>query len=196
MSDNATFIQFPPLGSSTSLITVFGDNRVNIQRTIRSIMQLVSLHCTSHSVLTMFQACTYYVGSFWLLPIQFNALLPPATLAASQVSTLLKQISLTTGAEVVFKSMCFEMHGLEHEVRAAVNMVMDLDIIKVCPRSREFDLRLIRFFRRFSTKFGSRLSFPTNIANSSVARKMVKSTRLCRRPTSRSNSRRSTTITS
>jgi hypothetical protein len=41
MSDNATYIRFPPLGSSTSLITVFGDHRVNIQRTIRSIMQLV-----------------------------------------------------------------------------------------------------------------------------------------------------------
>lgn len=43
MSDNATFIQFPPLGSSTSLITVYGDHRVNIQRTVRSIMQLVRL---------------------------------------------------------------------------------------------------------------------------------------------------------
>jgi hypothetical protein len=42
MADNATFIHFPPLGSSTSLITVYGDHRVNIQRTIRSIMQLVS----------------------------------------------------------------------------------------------------------------------------------------------------------
>jgi hypothetical protein len=49
----------------------------------------------------------------------------------SAVTTLLKQISITTGAEVVFKSMCFEMHGLEHEVRAAVSMVMELDIIKV-----------------------------------------------------------------
>jgi len=28
--------------------------------------------------------------------------------------------------------MCFEMHGLEHEVRAAVNLILDLDIIKVC----------------------------------------------------------------
>ena len=48
MNDNATFIQFPPIGSSTSLITVFGDHRVNIQRTIRSVMQLVRylLHCT------------------------------------------------------------------------------------------------------------------------------------------------------
>lgn len=63
--------------------------------------------------------------------MQFNALLPPATLNPSQVGSLLKQISMATGAEVVFKSMCFEMHGLEHEVRAAVNMIMDLDLIKV-----------------------------------------------------------------
>ena len=38
---------------------------------------------------------------------------------------------MNSGAEVVFKSMCFEMHGLEHEVRAAVNMILELDIIKV-----------------------------------------------------------------
>ena len=43
MNDNATFIDFPPIGSSTSLITILGDNKVNIQRTIRSIMQLVRL---------------------------------------------------------------------------------------------------------------------------------------------------------
>lgn len=58
-------------------------------------------------------------------------LLPPTTLNSSQVTTLLKQISLTTGAEVVFKSMCFEMHGLEYEVRSAVNMILELDIVKV-----------------------------------------------------------------
>ena len=27
--------------------------------------------------------------------------------------------------------MCFEMHGLEYEVRAAVNMILELDIVKV-----------------------------------------------------------------
>jgi len=41
MSDNSTFIQFPSLGSSASLLSVFGDSKVNVQRTIRSIMQLV-----------------------------------------------------------------------------------------------------------------------------------------------------------
>lgn len=58
-------------------------------------------------------------------------MLPPASLNATQVTGLTKQISMTTGAEVVFKSMCFEMHGLEHEIRAAVNMILELDIIKV-----------------------------------------------------------------
>jgi len=71
------------------------------------------------------------VGSFWLLPIQFNVLLPPPTLSSAQVATLLKQISLTTGAEVIFKSNCFEIHGLEYEVRAAVSTILDLDIVKV-----------------------------------------------------------------
>jgi len=135
MADNATFIQLPPLGSSTSLITVYGDNRVNIQRTIRSIMQLVSLplHFFFIVIPNPFQACQFYVGSFWLLPVQFNALLPPA-LNTTAINALLQQISMASGAEVVFKSMCFEMHGLEHEVRTAVNMIMELDIIKVCCR--------------------------------------------------------------
>ncbi|KAJ7786065.1 cytoplasmic protein [Mycena metata] len=134
VSDNATFIQFPPLGSSTSLITVYGDHRVNIQRTIRSIMAL---------------ACHYYVGSFWLLPIQFNALLPPATLNASQVTGLLKQISIASGAEVVFKSMCFEMHGLESEVRSAVQKVMELDIIQAFHHEIRFQIELANEHREF-----------------------------------------------
>ncbi|KAH7883897.1 cytoplasmic protein [Phlebopus sp. FC_14] len=134
MSDNATFIQFPPIGSSTSLITVYGDHRVNVQRTIRGIMQL---------------ACQYYVASFWLLPIQFNVLLPPTTLNSSQVTTLLKQISLATGAEVVFKSMCFEMHGLEWEVRAAVSMILELDIVKAFHHEIRFQVELANEHREF-----------------------------------------------
>lgn len=42
MNDNGTFINFPPIGSQASLISVYGDHRVNIERTIRAIMQLVS----------------------------------------------------------------------------------------------------------------------------------------------------------
>jgi hypothetical protein len=66
-----------------------------------------------------------------LLPAQFNVLLPPPTLNATQVTAIIKQVSNATGAEVVFKSMSFEMHGLEHEVRNAVTLIMELDIVKV-----------------------------------------------------------------
>ena len=57
MSDNATFIQFPPIGSSTSLITVYGDHRVNVQRTIRGIMQLVCIF-----ILIMSCSCPYFTS--------------------------------------------------------------------------------------------------------------------------------------
>lgn len=134
MHDNATFIQFPPLGSSASLITVFGDHRVNIQRTIRSIMQL---------------ACQYYVASFWLLPVQFNVLMPSPPLNAGQVAAIIQQISSATGAEVVSKGMCFEVHGLESEVRAAVLMILDLDIVKTYHHEIRFQIELASEHRDF-----------------------------------------------
>ncbi|KAI5119924.1 hypothetical protein M0805_000889 [Coniferiporia weirii] len=134
MNDNATFINFPPIGSATSLITVYGDNKVNIQRTIRSVMQL---------------ACQFYVASLWLLPVQFNVLLPPSTLNPAQMTNVLKQISDSSSAEVVFKSMCFEMHGLEHEVRAAVSMVLDLDAIKAFHHEIRFQIELANEHREF-----------------------------------------------
>ncbi len=42
MNDNATFIRVPCIGSSTNTITIYGDSETNIQRTIRSVMRLVS----------------------------------------------------------------------------------------------------------------------------------------------------------
>ncbi|KAI0768502.1 cytoplasmic protein [Trametes elegans] len=134
MHDNATFIQFPPIGSSTSLITVIGDNRVNVQRTIRSIMQL---------------ACQFYVASLWLLPAQFNVLMPSTSLNPSQVAAILKQVSYASGAEVVFKGMCFEMHGLEQEVRAAVSMLLELDIVKTFHHEIRFQIELANEHREF-----------------------------------------------
>lgn len=38
---------------------------------------------------------------------------------------------MSSGAEVVFKNNCFEMHGLDTQVRAAASMVLELDIVKV-----------------------------------------------------------------
>jgi hypothetical protein len=47
------------------------------------------------------------------------------------MTTILQQISIASGAEVVFKGTCFELHGLEPQVRKAVSMIMELDVVKV-----------------------------------------------------------------
>lgn len=134
MHDNGTFINFPMIGSQASLISVFGDHRVNIERTIRSIMVL---------------ACQFYVSQFWLLPMTFDVFMPPPTINPSQVPAILRLISAATGAEAVFKSNCFEFHGLESEVRTAVQLVLELEIVKAFHHEIRFQIELANEHRDF-----------------------------------------------
>ncbi|GAA5856623.1 hypothetical protein JCM8547_005897 [Rhodosporidiobolus lusitaniae] len=134
MNDNGTFINFPPIGSQASLISVYGDHRVNIERTIRSIMGL---------------ACQFYVASFWLLPVTFDVFMPPPSINPAQIPPVLRHISVTSGAEAVFKSNCFEFHGLEAEVRQAVQLVLELDFVKAFHHEIRFQIELANEHREF-----------------------------------------------
>ncbi|GAA5991657.1 hypothetical protein JCM10908_001077 [Rhodotorula pacifica] len=134
MNDNGTFINFPPIGSQASLISVYGDHRVNIERTIRSVMAL---------------ACQFYVASFWLLPVTFDVFMPPPSINPAQVPPILRHISVTSGAEAVFKSNCFEFHGLESQVRQAVQLVLELDFVKAFHHEIRFQIELANEHREF-----------------------------------------------
>ncbi|KAF8343016.1 uncharacterized protein EI90DRAFT_3031069 [Cantharellus anzutake] len=134
MRDQATYISFPALGSSASLITVFGDSRLTIERTIEAVMAL---------------AAQFYTASFWLLPIHFNVLIPQNTLNPASVSLVLNKLSMASGSEVVFKSNAFEMHGLEHEVIWAVAKVLELDIVRNFHHEIRFQLELSNEHREF-----------------------------------------------
>lgn len=80
-----------------------------------------------------------------------------------------------TGVEAVFKSMCFEMHGLEHEVCAAVNMILELDMIKASIFSLISMSNIDTIsLRHFTMRFVSRLSLRTNIESSSVGKRTEK----------------------
>jgi len=52
----------------------------------------------------------------------------------SQMTPVLKNISNLSGAEIVFKRDCFEVHGLESEVRTGVKLLLDLELINVSRR--------------------------------------------------------------
>jgi len=151
MNDNGTFINFPVVGSQASLISVYGDHRVNIERTIRSIMQM---------------ACQFYVASFWLLPASFDVFMPPPTINPAQVPAILEHISITSGAEAVFKSSCFELHGLESEVRTAVQLVLELDLVKAFHHEIRFQIELANEHREFiSGKKNGKLNKVMKTAN-------------------------------
>ncbi|TIB06755.1 hypothetical protein E3P96_00094 [Wallemia ichthyophaga] len=135
MADNGTFIKFPVIGSQASIIQIFGDNRVSIERTIRSVMQL---------------ACFYYVASVWLLPVTFDVLIPPPSINPSTVPPGdLEKLALESGAEIVLKSNCFEAHGSDASVRDAIARVLDLDIVQGFHHEIRFQVELANEHRDF-----------------------------------------------
>ncbi|EIW69943.1 hypothetical protein TREMEDRAFT_71463 [Tremella mesenterica DSM 1558] len=127
MSDNGTYIQVPSVGTQRSLITVFGDHRNSIERTIRCLMAMT---------------CQYYLASVWLLPVSYDFITSLQPINALQMQPVLKNISQVTGAEVVFKNHCFEIYGLEYQVRSAVLMVLDLDVVKIFQCELRFQIEL------------------------------------------------------
>ncbi|CAO1614561.1 unnamed protein product [Sympodiomycopsis kandeliae] len=134
MIDNGTFIDLPALGGQSTRVSVFGDNRVNIERSIRTMMAL---------------ACQFYVASLWLLPMAYNALASPTTLNATQVTPLLKTVANESGAEIVFKTNSFEIHGVETEVKDAVGMILDMDLVKQFNFEVRFQIELAASEREF-----------------------------------------------
>lgn len=75
--------------------------------------------------------------------------MPHPSIQPSQVPPVLKHISSTTGCEAVFKSNCFELHGTEGEVRQAVGMVLDLEMVRPFHHEIRFQIELANEHREF-----------------------------------------------
>ncbi|KAF9930625.1 hypothetical protein FBU30_000251 [Linnemannia zychae] len=137
MNDNASFIAFPPLGASHPIIFVYGESRVNIERTIRTVMQLSS---------------QFHSGSLNLLsPVRENLtaipLSPPNAL--SPFANIVKLVSQTSGAEVEFRNNGFYIFGNEIQTRIAVQFLTDIDFIKTLHYEVKFSVELANEHREF-----------------------------------------------
>lgn len=130
MTDNGTFVQFPIIGSQASTVTVFGDQRTNIQRTIRSLMGL-----TVH----------YYTASYWLLPMNFM----PPNLIPAQIIPALELISSTTSCEAIYKNNCFEFHGQEPDITKAVSLIAEQDVVRPFGHEIHFQIEMSNEHRDF-----------------------------------------------
>ncbi|KAI8602538.1 hypothetical protein EDD21DRAFT_70891 [Dissophora ornata] len=137
MIDNASFIAFPPLGASHPIIFVYGELRVNVERTIRTVMQLSSqFHSGSISILS---------------PVRENLLAVPLSQpsALSHIANISKLVSQASGAEVEYRSNGFFIFGDEIQTRIAVQFLTDIDVIKTLHYEVKFSVELANEHREF-----------------------------------------------
>ncbi|KAI1319543.1 hypothetical protein EDD11_003813 [Mortierella claussenii] len=137
MIDNASFIAFPLLGASHPIIFVYGESRVNVERTIRTVMQLSS---------------QFHSGSINLLsPLRDSLLAIPmsAQTALSPIANISKLVSQASGAEVEFRTNGFFIFGNEIQTRIAVQFLSDVDFIKTVHCDVKFSVELANEHREF-----------------------------------------------
>ncbi|KAF8941321.1 hypothetical protein BGZ47_007410 [Haplosporangium gracile] len=137
MIDNASFIAFPPLGASHPIIFVYGESRVNVERTIRTVMQLSS---------------QFHSGSINLLsPVRENLTAIPLSPsnALSPIANISKLVSQASGAEVEFRNNGFYIFGNEIQTRIAVQFLTDIDFIKTLHYEVKFSVELANEHREF-----------------------------------------------
>lgn len=134
MLDNSTFIELPLIGSQQSQVTVHGSSRVDVDRTIRMLMQLVS-------------PC--YVATLWLLPGVFDTLGLTSKGDSRALATLLSSASAASGAEVCFHNSCVEICGTDTEVRTALRFLLRQPTIKHYTSEVRFQLELATDHREF-----------------------------------------------
>jgi len=139
MQDNATFIEFPPIGSSNDTIFVYGDERVFVERTIRSIMLL---------------ACSYYKATIKLLhpiPFQQSNVISNQSMSNNkgilqnniqQLNSTLKQLCQITRAEIIFSNQYVKIYGLESAVKNAYRQLMESSLLKTHTQESIFQLEL------------------------------------------------------
>lgn len=134
MLDNSTFLELPVIGSQQGQVTVLGTNRVDVERSIRTLMQLVS---------------PYYTANVWLLPGSYDALGLSSKPDTRVLSSIVTSISAGTNAEIVFQNNHFEISGLDREVRAALRQLMRVPTLKHYTYEFRFQLELATDHREF-----------------------------------------------
>ncbi|WFD06584.1 hypothetical protein MVES1_001937 [Malassezia vespertilionis] len=135
MLNNSTFLEFPVIGSQQNQVVVFGTSRVDVERSIRMLMQLVSPH---------------YSANIWLQPGSYDALgVSTGKPDTHALSAILSSISASSGAEITFQSNNLEISGLDAEVRKALRELMRIPALKHYAHEIRFQLELASDHREF-----------------------------------------------
>lgn len=134
METNGSYVLFPQLGSQRGVIRVQGTEILQVERTVREIMALVSLGSSIEypvSFAELKQAGQFYSASWWLhLPpdaAQSNSMRVPSP---ADTRTMLSDICTNSGADVGFDKFTFSINGSDDAVKAAMMVICQIPFVK------------------------------------------------------------------
>ncbi|KAI8380973.1 uncharacterized protein BYT42DRAFT_604031 [Radiomyces spectabilis] len=142
MTDNGSFIAFPMLGSGSSTVTVYAENRTNVERTLRLINHM---------------ATRIYKASFYVRFESTNdsdsgaTLARPSTASHHQLSQLISWLSQNSNAEVNYNvdSCQLEVFGTQKTVGKVYQLLSDMPSFKLHHQFTVFALELATTQREF-----------------------------------------------
>ncbi|KAI8096890.1 uncharacterized protein BX664DRAFT_257220 [Halteromyces radiatus] len=136
MHDNGSFIALPPLGTKSNTVTVYAENRVNAERTLRSINFLACY---------IYEACFYFHDRDGLYSDTnfFNSI--------NNLATLTTTLSQVSGAEVAYRTDpgCIQVFGTERAVRNVYQRLHEMTFLKIFHQDTVFNVELSNDQREF-----------------------------------------------
>ncbi|KAI9304025.1 hypothetical protein BJ944DRAFT_164386 [Cunninghamella echinulata] len=121
MHDNGSFVEFPVLGSGEDRISVYAENRVNAERTLRAIN---------------FVACSIYEAVFFFNNNDAAMYDAPGQHtffdSMTNLANMVTQLSQVSGAQVIYKKDpgCIEVMGTERAIRNVYQSLQEMTFLK------------------------------------------------------------------
>lgn len=145
VNDNGTFVVFPPIGIHHHIVTVYGDDRVYVNRTLRQIMLLVTESIT---------ACLQLQQPVFALPSgEFVSNVPGESSipgpVAKKIQDRLAPIVRSSRSEIVFKANFVEIYGTDMAVKSAFQTLMEESWAKMSIRNNKFQIELAQEHMEF-----------------------------------------------
>ncbi|KAI9715931.1 MAG: hypothetical protein M1828_000519 [Chrysothrix sp. TS-e1954] len=108
---NGSYVLFPQLGIQHGVIRVQGPDMLHVERTIREVMSISG---------------QFYTASWWITVSDANQRLP----TSNDVKDMLADICISSGAEISFENLTFNIFGSDDAVKAALWIIDTLPFVK------------------------------------------------------------------
>lgn len=111
MEYNGTYVLLPQLGVPRNSIRVQGTDMLHVERTIRQIMAISG----------------QFYRSQWIVTLSENSQRAPTS---KDVKDMLADICISSGAEITFERLIFQIYGSDDSVKAALWIISSLPFVK------------------------------------------------------------------